>query len=72
MNRAKIKFSSVTYALKAKEIIENNGGKAKISKNTSPARTEGCGYYLIVIGNISRFINILKINHINFSDYELI
>lgn len=72
MNRVKIKFSSVTHALRAKEIIEQNGGKVIIRKNTNPSRNEGCGYSIIASGNTDKIINLIKINKIKYIGYVMI
>ncbi len=72
MNKAIIRFSSVTYTLKAKEIAEKNGGRAAVRKNPKPKKNEGCGYSLIVVGNIEAIINMLNINKIKYLSYELI
>lgn len=66
VKRANIKFSSVTYAFKAKEIIEQNGGKVSIRKNPNPKKGEGCGYSLTVYGNVDKYINLIKINKIKY------
>lgn len=68
----KIKFSSVTHALKAKEIIENMGYRVKINKNTNPTKNEGCGYSISFFGEISRVIVRLDINKVKYLGYELI
>ncbi|MCH5190865.1 MAG: DUF3343 domain-containing protein [Oscillospiraceae bacterium] len=72
MNKAIIKFSSVTYALKAKDVITDNGGKAQIRKNPNPKKGEGCGYSLIAVGNISRIISLLDTNKIKYTGYEMV
>ena len=41
-------------------------------KNTNPKKNEGCGYSLIVIGNIEKIINILNLNRVKYIGYELI
>lgn len=68
----KIKFSSVTHALKAKEIIENMGYKTKINKNTNPTKNEGCGYSINFVGDISRVVVRLDINKVKYLGYELV
>ncbi len=70
MNRAKIKFSSVTHALNAKSIIEKNGGRVTIGKSTNPKNNEGCGYFIIAFGDIDKYIKILKINNIKLIGYD--
>lgn len=72
MNKAIIKFSSVTFALKAKDIIEYAGGRASMRKNPGPSKNEGCGYSLIVSGDINVMINLLDMNKIKYKSYEMI
>ena len=66
MNRVNIKFSSVTHALRAKEIIEQYGGKANIRKNPNPKQGEGCGYSITLYDNAEKYINLIKINKIKY------
>ena len=71
MNKAVIRFSSVTYALNAKEIAEKNGGRTILRKNPNPRKNEGCGYSLIVVGNIEKIINLFTLNRVKFIGYEM-
>lgn len=71
MNKAIIRFSSVTYALKAKEIAEKNGGRVTVRKNLNPKKNEGCGYSLIVMGNAEKIINMLNLNRVKYIGYEM-
>ncbi len=68
----KIKFSSVTHALKAKEIIEKMGHKVKINKNLNPSKNEGCGYSITFLGDINRVTIQLDIHKIKYLGYELV
>ncbi len=70
MKRVRIKFSSVTHALNAKEIIEKNGGRVTIRKNVNPGKNEGCGYYIVVSDDTEKFLNIIKINGIRYVGYD--
>ena len=72
MNKAIVKFSSVTYALKAKSIVENYGGKAIIRKSTKVIAGEGCGYSLIITGNVNKFLNLFDLNRVRYISYEMI
>lgn len=71
MNKAIVKFSSVTYALKAKGVVENYGGKAYVRKNQKTTAKEGCGYSLIINGNIDQLINLLDLKKIKYISYEM-
>ena len=72
MNKAIVKFSSVTYALKAKGLVENYGGKATIRKNTKATAVEGCGYSLIITGNVTKILNLFDLNKVKYISYEMI
>lgn len=72
MNKAIVKFSSVTYALKAKGIVENYGGKAIIRKNIKATAGEGCGYSLIITGNVTKGLNLFDLNRVKYISYEMI
>ena len=60
MNRSYIKFSSVTYAQMARDVLMRNHIKSKIGRNTSPNRKKGCNYVLYVDGDIYYAYNILN------------
>ena len=72
MNKAIVKFSSVTYALKAKGLVENYGGKAIIRKNRKATVGEGCGYSLVISGNVTKTLNLFDINRVKYVGYEMI
>lgn len=65
-----IKLSSVTYALKARELLSSHNIKSKIQKNPSPKRGEGCGYVLIVFNPKSDIISLLKSHSIPIKEAE--
>lgn len=72
MNKAIVKFSSVTYAMKARVVVESNGGKAFIKRNTKMTNKEGCGYSLVIQGNVSKLLNLLDLNRVKYVSYEMI
>lgn len=72
MNKAIVKFSSVTYALKAKGLVENYGGKAAMRKNKKATAGEGCGYSLVITGNITKILNLFDLNRVKYLSYEMI
>ncbi len=69
MDKVNIKFSSITHALRAKEIIEKSGGKVTVKKNTNPRKGEGCCYSVTFYGDsdLNKYLNILKINQIKYT-----
>ncbi len=64
MNRSYIKVNSVTHAIKAKNILNSNGIYAQIIRNDKSDRKEGCGYAVVVDGDVIRAEAILRNNHI--------
>lgn len=72
MKRVKIKFSSVTHAMTAKDIIQKNGGRVSMGKNTNPGKNEGCGYFLVVNGDHERYLKLLNLNNIRYVGYDYI
>ena len=72
MNKAIVRFTSVTYAMKAKNIVESNGGKVTVKRNSKPMAKEGCGYALLISGNIDKMINLFDLNRVKYIGYELI
>lgn len=54
MSKATFKFSSITYAIKAKNTAERFGAKTKMQKNPNPKKGEGCGYSLVVFGDTDK------------------
>lgn len=72
MKRVKLKFSSVTHAMNAKDVIQKIGGRVSIGKNTNVGKNEGCGYFLVVFGETEKFLKILKINNIKFVGFDYI
>ena len=43
-----IVLSSITYALKAQELLKNNGVYTKITRSRSVKSVRGCGYGIVV------------------------
>lgn len=64
LNRLIIKVGSVTYALKAKDILQNRGINCQIRKTSNPAKGEGCGYTVIVPNAVESVIGILRLSGI--------
>ena len=72
MNIIKIKFSSITHALKAKEVLSYSGYKVKINKNPNPSVNEGCGYSINISGNADKILIQLDLNKVKYLGFELI
>lgn len=64
MKKYEIMVGTVTYALKAKDILRNNGFKAYVERKSANIGKYGCGYSVVVNDDISRARSILDDNGI--------
>lgn len=69
MNTHIIFTGTVTYASKAKELLQRKGFKANIKRITGSKNT-GCGYAVVVTGDINEAERILRENHIKILSIE--
>ena len=51
MSKKGIKVTSVTFAMKGRDLLQKNGYKAYLTRNPEPDSDEGCGY-VIYVNNI--------------------
>lgn len=64
MSKSYIKVNSVTHAIKAKEILSSNGFYAQVKRYDKLNRKDGCGYQVVVDGDVTRAEAILRNNHV--------
>ncbi len=64
MEKPLIMVSSVTYAMKGKQILNNAGIRCEIERTPKRDMTTGCGYSLYVPKNTDEAEKILKENNI--------
>ncbi len=64
MGKAYIKVNSVTHAIKAKDVLNANGIRAQITRNSNNGKNESCGYLVTVDADITRAETILHGHHI--------
>lgn len=55
-----ILVGSITNAMRGKQLLESEGIRAYLHRNTKPAQSDGCGYSLLVMDKASRAVEILK------------
>lgn len=60
MKKIIIKVGSVTYAMKARSILQRYGYRAQIIKTAKPQKNEGCGYSVSVIDPPPNILEILQ------------
>lgn len=63
-----IKLTSVTYAIKARDILKSKGIKSIVQKNPNPDKGEGCGYILVVQNAPEDTVNTLKFYGIDIKE----
>ncbi len=64
MSKKGIKVTSVTYAMKGRDLLQKNGYKAYLTRNPHPEDDEGCGYVIYVNNLDKKCYEILKRNKI--------
>ncbi len=64
MSRSYLKVNSVTHAMKAKNILSANGIYAQVVRNGNTDKREGCGYSVLIDGDVERAVAILHRNHV--------
>ena len=60
MQQYKISVSSITYAIKGRDLLRKQGIKAYIEKKTDLHGNFGCGYIIVAQGNYQKIISVLK------------
>lgn len=53
MSKAVIRLSSVTYAIRAQRILEQNGIRSYVKRVTTSMQALGCGYGLEIFGDVN-------------------
>lgn len=67
MSKKGIKVSSVTIAMKGRELLQKNGYKAYLTRNPHPETDEGCGYVIYVNDIDKKCLEILRRNGIKIN-----
>ncbi len=60
MANYKIHVGSITNAMRGKGLLERNGIRAYVHRASNPPDGDGCGYSLLVTGNVSQAEQILR------------
>ncbi len=55
---------TVTYAIRGRDVLRREGFTAAVERNSSGLGRLGCGYGIVVKGNIDEIIKLLKKNGI--------
>lgn len=71
MDKYVISTGTVTYALRGRDLLRNNGFKAYIERSTANDRI-GCGYSITVAGNINKIIECLNRQDIRIAEIKKI
>lgn len=53
MNKYVIRLTSVTYAIRAQKLLEQRGFRVYLKKLTSGFSAHGCGYGIVITGDIN-------------------
>ncbi len=59
MKKYAVQTGTVTYAIKGRDLLRRNGFRAGIERGTS-SKNSGCGYSVVVEGDIDTALSLLK------------
>lgn len=59
MQRSIISVSSITYAIKGRDLLRKHGLRAYIERKTNANGNSGCGYVIVADGNREKISNAL-------------
>ncbi len=60
MKKHYITTGTVTYAIKGRDLLRKYGFAAKIERISSGSAGIGCGYNIVISGNIEKAVDLLK------------
>lgn len=60
MQRHIFSVSSITYAIKGRDLLRKRGVRAYIERQTNTIGNAGCGYVIVAEGNRQKISNVLK------------
>lgn len=61
MQRHTISVSSITYAIKGRDILRKQGFRSYVERKTSNNSSNlGCGYVIVAEGNLKNIVSILN------------
>ena len=72
MQRHVISVSSITYAIKGRDLLRKQGIKSYIEKRVDQHGNSGCGYVIIADGNRQKISNTLIGSGVKFSEIKSI
>lgn len=61
MNRHIIRLTSVTYAMRAQKLLEQQGYRVWVKKLAKNAQVHGCGYGVELTGDLQHAVQILNL-----------
>lgn len=67
MSKSYLKVNSVTHAMKGKNVLSANGIYAQVVRKSSADKRDGCGYSIMIDGDVERAKEILLKNHVRFN-----
>lgn len=60
MEKIAVKVGSISYAIKGKGLLQNEGFKVYMTRDLNPNKGEGCGYSLCIEGSSKEALKLLK------------
>lgn len=64
-----IKIGSVTHAMKGRDILNSEGYRALVRRNSNPGKKDGCGYAIYLDGDLENAVSVLKSRNVNVTGH---
>ena len=59
MQRHIISVTSITYAIKGRDLLRKQGFKVYVEKKIATNGNAGCGYVIVAVGNKNKIVHLL-------------
>ena len=70
MKKYRVNTGTVTYAIKGRDVLRRKGYNVKIEKSQQGLNKTGCGYSIIVFGEISVIEQLLRNSGVKILDIQ--
>ena len=59
---------TITYAMRGRDILRKNGFNAMVERNSSGLGRMGCGYGIVIYGELGNAVELLRENGVKIID----
>ena len=63
---------TVTYAIRGRDVLRNNGYDASVERNSSGLGRLGCGYGSVINGDVYKAVELLRKNSVKIIEVNML